>query len=67
VTVAFDKREGSYEPWWKAIRVVVHGWQGAAHATLGGHPLDVTVDAAAQTASFTIPDQPRAISLSLAH
>jgi alpha-glucosidase len=67
VTVNFAKREGAYTPWWKAIRVVVHGWQGAAHATLGGHALAATVDAEAQTASLTIPDQPRAVSLALSH
>jgi alpha-glucosidase len=67
VAVNFDKREGAYSPWWKAIRVVVHDWQGAAHATLGGHALAATVDAEAQTASLTIPDQPRAISLALSH
>lgn len=67
VTVRFDKREGRYAPWWKAIRVVVHGWQGAASAALGGRKVAAAVDAAAGTASFTIPDQPRTASLVISH
>jgi alpha-glucosidase len=65
VSITFDKREGSYAPWWKAIRLVVHGWQGAAHATLAGITAKTTADAAAQTVSLTIADQPNGATVAI--
>jgi alpha-glucosidase len=63
VAVTFDTPDGTYTPWWKAIRVVIHGWHGVAHAVLGGRDVDVATDAAAQTASLTIPGQSDSVSL----
>jgi hypothetical protein len=34
--VSFDAREGSFQPWWKSLDIVVHGWDGGAHAKLAG-------------------------------
>jgi alpha-glucosidase len=64
VTVTFDKREGNYTPWWKTIRVIVHGQQGTARATLGGRKVAATVDAAASTVTVTIDTlaQPKTIT-----
>ena len=53
----FDKREGSFQPWWKRIAVTVHGWSGPAQVR---GVSNVETDADAKTVRFTIPDQRRA-------
>jgi alpha-glucosidase len=60
VTVTFDKREGAYQPWWKAVRIVVHGWQGGGAAKMAGLALDARVDADAGTIDATISASPLA-------
>ncbi len=59
VTVSAAAREGSYAPWWREVRVVVHGWTAAGAKVAGGAAI---VDAVAHTASFTTPDPRRAAS-----
>ena len=54
VTVSALAREGRYAPWWREMRVVVHGWAATRAKVVGGGP--ATVDAAEHTASFTVPD-----------
>ena len=57
IMLHFDKREGSFRPWWKQIAVTIHGWSGPARVRgVSG----VESDAAAKTVRFTIPDQRRA-------
>ena len=53
----FDKREGSFKPWWKQIAVTVHGWSGPAKVR---GVENVTGDGATKTVRFTIPDQGKA-------
>jgi alpha-glucosidase len=36
LTVSFDARAGTFQPWWKSLDIVVHGWDGGARATLAG-------------------------------
>jgi len=50
----FDKRDGSFKPWWKQIAVTVHGWSGPANVRGVD---DVASDAPSKTIRFTIPDQ----------
>jgi alpha-glucosidase len=64
LTLSFAARQGSYKPWWKAIAVTVHGWRGAAYATLGEKAL--TASTTTDTATVTIPDQPNAATLTFA-
>ena len=53
----FDRREGSFRPWWKQIAVTVHGWSGPAKVRgVDG----VESDSASKTVRFTIPDQRKA-------
>jgi alpha-glucosidase len=53
----FDKREGSFKPWWKQIAATVHGWSGPAKV----RGVDrVETDAERKTVRFVIPDQRRA-------
>jgi alpha-glucosidase len=59
----FDKRLGSYRPWWKSIAVTIHGWEGAA-SVAGG--LQARVDRAAHTLSLAIPDQPGPADIEIA-
>ncbi|TPG39626.1 DUF5110 domain-containing protein [Sphingomonas koreensis] len=66
LTLIFDPREGSYAPWWKAIAVTVHGWQGSATVLLGGAKVAAKADAAQQTLAFTLADQPGAATIQLA-
>ncbi len=60
MTLAFAARQGRYVPWWKQMRVVVHGWQGDGAVTAARRPVAVQADAAAATLSFTLPDQKKA-------
>ncbi|MBB5715216.1 alpha-glucosidase (family GH31 glycosyl hydrolase) [Sphingomonas aerophila] len=58
--ISFDKRQGSYKPWWKQVAVTVHGWQGAARVARGTSALASNTDVGSETVSFTVADQPRA-------
>jgi alpha-glucosidase len=55
----FDRREGSFKPWWKQIAVTVHGWGGNA-LVRGPKTVDSQHDEAGRTLRFVLPDQPRA-------
>lgn len=61
----FAPREGRYRPWWRAMRVTVHGWSGAGDVALSGRRVAATADGAARTLAFTIPDQPRAATVTI--
>ena len=56
----FDKREGSYKPWWKQIEVWVHGWSGPAVVRQNGKTIESMTGEGAQSVAFTIRDQSRA-------
>lgn len=60
-SITFARREGRYQPWWRAIEVTVHG--GIYDARLGGKALAVTN--AGGGARFTVPDQPRGATIVL--
>ena len=57
IMLHFDKREGSYKPWWKEIAVTIHGWSGPAKVR-GVNAIET--DADARVVRFTIPDQKKA-------
>lgn len=59
LALQFDRREGLFQPWWNAIAVTVHGWDGAGSAKAAGASKAV-IDRSARTIAFTIPDQPKA-------
>lgn len=63
--IAFDEREGSYAPWWRALRIAVHGWDGAGSVKLGARRVAAEADAQTQTLTFDIADQPRAATLTI--
>ena len=65
--LSFDRREGSYKPWWREIAVTVHGWQGGARIDAGGKSIAATSDAAARTVTFTVPDSAAAMRIGVAH
>ncbi|MGN6620513.1 MAG: glycoside hydrolase family 31 protein [Sphingomonas sp.] len=56
LVLSFDRRDGSYKPWWREISVTVHGWQGGARVEAGGKAVAATSDATARTIAFTVPD-----------
>jgi alpha-glucosidase len=58
----FDRRQGTFQPWWKQISVTVHGWGGNADIR-GTKVTGVRTDSTAKSISFVIPDQSRAASL----
>lgn len=63
VTVTFDKREGSYTPWWKAIRVVIHGWQGRGTVMSGKRAIKATSgDKGTIAATITTPVQAETVT-----
>jgi alpha-glucosidase len=57
IMLHFDKREGSFRPWWKQIAVTVHGWSGPAKVR---GVANVETDAERRTVRFVIPDRKRA-------
>ena len=65
ITIAFDERAGSHQPWWRQLRVTVHDWQGAATARLGDRAVPAVVDGTRHTASVLLDDQPHAAQLQL--
>jgi alpha-glucosidase len=36
IELAFDAREGRFQPWWRQVEVRVHHWRGGAQAFLDG-------------------------------
>jgi alpha-glucosidase len=63
IAITFEERAGSFQPWWKQLRVTVHGWQGVATAQVQDHAVPVSVNAKAQSVSLLIDDQPHAAQL----
>ncbi|MBB2200751.1 glycoside hydrolase family 31 protein [Gluconacetobacter tumulisoli] len=59
VAVTIGRPEGSFQPWWRSYRVVVHGFDHAPHG-IGGNggngtrPIPVAYDGAAGSAQFTV-------------
>jgi alpha-glucosidase len=54
--VEFQPREGDFHPWWRSISLTVHGWNGAAAASYGGHDLPVERDAVHGVLRLNLPD-----------
>ena len=56
-SLSFGARDGSFTPWWTGFDVVIHDWTGAAPSVrLDGKAITATVDPAARTVSFALPD-----------
>ena len=66
LTLAFGARQGRYAPWWKQLRVVVHGWSGDGAVSLARKAVAAQSDATAGTLSFVLPDQRRAAEVTIA-
>ena len=54
--VAFERREGDYQPWWRSITLVVHGWRGPATARFEGRAVAVEGDAGRERLQLNLPD-----------
>jgi alpha-glucosidase len=67
VSIAFATREGTFRPWWSALAVTVHGWQGRGVATQGAKRIATTTDGSAQTLSFTLKAPAKASEILLTH
>ena len=67
MTLRFAARQGRYAPWWKQLRVVVHGWTGEGHVSAARRTIAAQADATAGTLSFTLPDQRRPGDITIAH
>jgi len=65
--VDFGPRQGQYVPWWKAIELNIHGWQGPAAAMLGEQALAVQINAGAQTVQLLLSDPNGPAHLTLRH
>lgn len=64
--IEFDRREGSFRPWWKEIRVTIHGWTGNGTVMAARRSVRADMDGAAQTIAFTLPDQPHPATITIA-
>ncbi len=64
--IDLSAREGSYTPWWKAIRVVVYGWQPKqGTARIEGGAGNVKLEHVDNTVQLTIPATQSATTLLL--
>lgn len=66
VTVDFSPRQGTWQPWWKQVEVVVYGWHSAAaHARWSGSAQapHTRYDAAQHALHVVVPDAPGAAQL----
>jgi alpha-glucosidase len=64
VQVSFDRRSGSFRPWWRTMRVTLHDWGGGGGAVrVGDRSIQSTVDGGARTLTFDLPDQPGAAEI----
>ena len=67
LTISFDKRAGEFHPWWSQLRVTVHGWRGAANASVQGHAVATRVDVKTQSVSLLFDDPAGEAQLTLRH
>jgi alpha-glucosidase len=65
--VMFEARSGGFHPWWTQLQIHVHGWRGAASATLAGHEVAAQADAKSQVLTLTIADQSTPDELLIRH
>jgi alpha-glucosidase len=61
--IHFDKRDGSFRPWWKQVEVWVHGWSGPAVVRRNGKRIQSMTGEGSQAVAFTIPDQRQALDV----
>ncbi|WP_343616529.1 TIM-barrel domain-containing protein [Novosphingobium sp.] len=64
--ILFDKREGSFRPWWQHVAVIVHDWRGGAKVTQAARTLAAKPDLAAETLGFEIADPARVTEVTVA-
>lgn len=58
--VTVGAAEGRYTPWWRQLRIVVHGWAGnTATVGVGGRSRRATVDATKRLAMVELDANPR--------
>jgi alpha-glucosidase len=67
LTISFEKREGEFRPWWSQLRVTVHGWRGAASASVQGHAVATRVDARNQSVSLLFDEPAGAAQVTIRH
>jgi alpha-glucosidase len=67
LAISFEPRAGAFHPWWRQMRVTVHGWQGAASASVQGHAVAARVDAKTQTVSLLLDDPAGPLQLTIRH
>jgi alpha-glucosidase len=66
VKVHIGKREGTFSPWWKQLRIEVFGWKDTTGAlSINGKPAstDLALDPSKQSVTATILDQGEAVDL----
>jgi alpha-glucosidase len=67
VDIEFEPRQGQYRPWWSAIELRIHGWQGSASATLADQAVTAQVDSETRTVRLLVPDQSGAARVKVRH
>jgi alpha-glucosidase len=55
--IRFEARSGEFHPWWAQLQIHVHGWRGAASATIAGSTVATHADTRNQVLTLTIADQ----------
>ncbi len=63
LTFAFDKRDGSYKPWWAGYTLVIHGWSGKATAKMDRKT--IAAQSVNGTLTLVLPDVVKATTLAI--
>jgi alpha-glucosidase len=58
IALTFEPREGRYRPWWKEIKVIVHGRSPKDRVSSPSTPIRMAKVSRAETAEFHIADLP---------
>jgi len=62
--VQISPHEGSYDPWWKKVRVEVYGWTTASNTVeQDGHPTNAKIEHGANSISVTVDDNGKGTSI----
>ena len=66
IVIAISKHEGSFNPWWKDLRLEVHGFNPAKGSVLiNGHAESTTIERGENFVAVTVPDSAAGTSVEL--
>ncbi len=67
IAISFLQPVGSFQPWWRQLRISVHGWSGPASVTINGTRMSSVLNASTRTITFNLRDRKGAMNLAIRH